>query len=66
MVSWCFAGTDARIAAGGGQALEVEADVADESSVQRMFDTVMEAFGPLQSRRFGEPANHASRVRYRP
>lgn len=36
-----------QIAAGGGQALEIQADVADENSVQRMFDTVEEAFGPV-------------------
>jgi 3-oxoacyl-[acyl-carrier protein] reductase len=36
-----------QIAAGGGQALEVQADVADESSVERMFDTLEERFGPV-------------------
>jgi 3-oxoacyl-[acyl-carrier protein] reductase len=35
------------IAAGGGQALEIEADVADERSVQRMFDTLEDRFGPV-------------------
>jgi 3-oxoacyl-[acyl-carrier protein] reductase len=35
------------IAAGGGQAFEIEADVADESSVKSMFDTVEERFGPV-------------------
>ncbi len=35
------------IAAGGGQALEIEADVADESSVERMFDTIEDRFGPV-------------------
>ena len=35
------------IAAGGGQALEVQADVADESSVERMFETLEEHFGPV-------------------
>lgn len=37
----------AQIAADGGQALELEADVADESSVQGMFDTLEERFGPV-------------------
>jgi 3-oxoacyl-[acyl-carrier protein] reductase len=36
-----------QIAAGGGQALELQADVADESSVERMFDTLEERFGPV-------------------
>jgi 3-oxoacyl-[acyl-carrier protein] reductase len=36
-----------QIAADGGQALELQADVADESSVQRMFDTLEERFGPV-------------------
>jgi 3-oxoacyl-[acyl-carrier protein] reductase len=36
-----------QIAAGGGQALEIQADVADESSVERMFDTLEERFGPV-------------------
>ena len=36
-----------RIAAGGGRALEIQADVADENSVKRMFDTVEQAFGPV-------------------
>lgn len=36
-----------QIAAGGGQALEVQADVADESAVNRMFDTLEERFGPV-------------------
>ena len=35
------------IAAGGGQALELQADVADESSVNQMFDTLEERFGPV-------------------
>ena len=35
------------ITAGGGQALEVQADVADESSVKSMFDTVEDRFGPV-------------------
>jgi len=35
------------IAAGGGQALEIEADVADERSVQSMFDTLERRFGPV-------------------
>lgn len=34
------------IAASGGQALEIQADVADESSVNGMFDTLEEQFGP--------------------
>src|SRR3954447_8257025 len=36
-----------QIAAEDGQALEVQGDVADESSVQRMFDTLEERFGPV-------------------
>jgi 3-oxoacyl-[acyl-carrier protein] reductase len=35
------------ITAGTGQALEIEADVADERSVERMFDTVEDRFGPV-------------------
>ena len=35
------------ILAGGGEALEVQADVADESSVKRMFDTIEDRFGPV-------------------
>ncbi len=35
------------IAAGGVQALEIEADVADESSVTRMFDTIEDRLGPV-------------------
>jgi 3-oxoacyl-[acyl-carrier protein] reductase len=31
----------------GGQALEVQADVADEGSVERMFDTLEDHFGPV-------------------
>jgi 3-oxoacyl-[acyl-carrier protein] reductase len=36
-----------RIAAGGAQALELQADVADESSVNQIFDTLEGRFGPV-------------------
>ena len=35
------------ITAGGGQALEIQADVADESSVNGMFDTLEERYGSV-------------------
>jgi 3-oxoacyl-[acyl-carrier protein] reductase len=35
------------IAAGGGQALEIQADVADESAVNGMFNTLEERYGPV-------------------
>jgi NAD(P)-dependent dehydrogenase (short-subunit alcohol dehydrogenase family) len=56
------------ISAGGGEALEVQADVADESSVQRMFDTDFipdslrseEATRVLPARRLGQPEEVAA------
>ncbi len=36
-----------QIAANGGQALEIQADVADESSVQSMFETLEKRYGPV-------------------
>lgn len=35
------------ITAAGGKALEIQADVADETSVERMFDTLEDRFGPV-------------------
>jgi hypothetical protein len=35
------------IAASGGLALEIHADIADQSSVERMLDTLEDRFGPV-------------------
>jgi 3-oxoacyl-[acyl-carrier protein] reductase len=36
-----------QITAGGGQAFEIQGDVADERSVERIFDTLDDRFGPV-------------------